>query len=1504
MSMSDRRPFIPYNKTHYGNRPIDPNIIDRFFSLIEDGDVYKLKEYILSSNINASVRNEKGETLLHATLNSMNLTKETKLEITRFLIDQGVAVGLSDINNVTPLHIACKEQLPEIVELLCKHGASPNFPDNKRMSPLHYQVMGKSELCTNENRKNKIGLFDVKPNTKEKYTLEIRKINKSLLDTLYKYQPVRKYLSHIKKTFLNIHNMYPIELSKIQNDLLNEITRINTEGVQNMTKDQYILNQSTKTRDSIYNNLSGKLMTSLASMAIGINSEITNDISDILPLTMIQLRNNMKQELNKKIIDGIDNLRTNATGLVNNVVSIENGITSFSELLGTIIGNLVHVDGNNVPIDDEYNTDLVHLYRGRTELDDNNNEVHINIISIHRNGEENVQLIGNIPFRVNNNYLFNTILYYLVSKFRANLTLINNNIETLSKLLNNKIVYWSYDTIIVNIYIYIINCILYLHAIIEEIQFVDNRLTEIHDFNAQNDRKENANKAIQEAKIKLSELKSLFEKSYQIFYELSRGLNILINTINSISAYKYINQYNNEFRDDYFINENSNQYTQLYSRSFIPLQIIPESINQFKQLIPQLNFDNINNQNMMNQMKKSLFEKYIPQVTYQNYACYYFDQTSNNIKYYDENDDQIKDNNIVVKLLNGNGTNQIKRVDSNNNQIEINANGKCGRIGYLSDVRLDLPPDLKYGDRDYYYKKQNNERYIDEPYDSHMGNLGLKEMNISKTDKTEKGLSVVGSMIDKHIYILKYIIIVHYLSIINRIVNNEDINDINNDINDESMNHLITLIKTYCDENEDSKKHINILMAKLIDTALINFIKNCILISSNYHTMKILDETIKKDKNIQIPTIETTYKFDLNETIDEVYNRFISPDVDTSYELNYTTILVKGQEINPEEHIIYNYSTSTKQHELQCYKINPNIIDILARYNVQINYRDIDGNTPLFYAVEMQNIENIKRLLKYNASVNSKLSQNTIGITPLIHALNIYDKHLDIFTNPQTLIKSLYKNVEDVIKSKPEYENNMIRYVDNVFGQIILMINHNFFLLTQQYRNGWTYDKYRSMIDMLSNNNMINMNEPVNKTVPILLYIDSTITEGTYGVDNLVTRIKYLDIEIQKLQHKIDDINNRIQNLQTEKADIQSRTDPYYQNRIIEIDELITNLIQNMNSLKIEKTKVQKIKDDTQSSYDRLSQHDQIVAIKSRINTVSLNNSKTAYQLYNKIFFKIINDSNSYKYIPTTNIDTYRSLWDKYLRSPQDQNNITNIPYILTQMQTRTNEAFMNKLINDQEYAKRSKITAEYYRSIVKPFTNDYDTLPLEYRMSNYALDEILDIIIHAIRHNICVQLYHALTKALVRYIRETNTNSTVIFKDDVEYSNYIMGIVNNIMLTSGQVIKGTSIIDYIMDDLPSIAVKFVTNIYEGDDDNDRFINRMQDIFLPILTMLTLNQSYSITKDSSIHKLLETKLFPFFGDIIESTIKESKNMVDNYLRYLQNESKQIEVLDALLNVGH
>src|SRR5690606_27964975 len=106
----------------------------------------------------------------------------------------------------------------------------------------------------------------------------------------------------------------------------------------------------------------------------------------------------------------------------------------------------------------------------------------------------------------------------------------------------------------------------------------------------------------------------------------------------------------------------------------------------------------------------------------------------------------------------------------------------------------------------------------------------------------------------------------------------------------------------------------------------------------------------------------------------------------------------------------------------------------------------------------------IKKLLDNNASVNNKLSKNNIDITPLVHAINIFDKHISIMENPNDLIKEINKKIEKIIKKKKDYKNNIIKYGNNIMGQILLMLNHNFYLLSKQYSNNWTYDKQKLLL--------------------------------------------------------------------------------------------------------------------------------------------------------------------------------------------------------------------------------------------------------------------------------------------------------------------------------------------------------------------------------------------------------------------------------------------------------
>ena len=57
----------------------------------------------------------------------------------------------------------------------------------------------------------------------------------------------------------------------------------------------------------------------------------------------------------------------------------------------------------------------------------------------------------------------------------------------------------------------------------------------------------------------------------------------------------------------------------------------------------------------------------------------------------------------------------------------------------------------------------------------------------------------------------------------------------------------------------------------------------------------------------------------------------------------------------------------------------------------------------------------------------------------------------------------------------------------------------------------------------------------------------------------------------------------------------------------------------------------------------------------------------------------------------------------------------------------------------------------------------------------------------------------------------------------------------------------------------------------------------------------------NIDKTSSVINLLEKTLFPYFDNLMEITISESKNMIDSYMRYLINETRQIQIIKEMAN---
>ncbi len=175
------RPQIPrvpmINRTILPSREYDPLIITQLLlKASTENNLLELKKFIMENGITTNdMLNEEGQSILHLILINANLSKRQKLEMVRFLRDNGTLISSFDKLNQTPLHIACKAQLYDIVTELINAGHDINAVDSSYKTPLHYAIIGKSAEIPDKVDKKIIPKTKIK--IKNRYCSEYYKEN-------------------------------------------------------------------------------------------------------------------------------------------------------------------------------------------------------------------------------------------------------------------------------------------------------------------------------------------------------------------------------------------------------------------------------------------------------------------------------------------------------------------------------------------------------------------------------------------------------------------------------------------------------------------------------------------------------------------------------------------------------------------------------------------------------------------------------------------------------------------------------------------------------------------------------------------------------------------------------------------------------------------------------------------------------------------------------------------------------------------------------------------------------------------------------------------------------------------------------------------------------------------------------------------------------------------------------------------------------------------------------
>jgi len=133
----------------------DKVMVGQLFNYASTFDLEGLRRENIKNKIPLNVLNENRDNLIHVVLRTYdeNVTEEKKLKMLEYLVSKGVHPDLSNNDGVTPLHIACENQLVKVVKFLMDCDVNTNMKDVYGKTPLHYLLSGL--LVPWKNKKNK-----------------------------------------------------------------------------------------------------------------------------------------------------------------------------------------------------------------------------------------------------------------------------------------------------------------------------------------------------------------------------------------------------------------------------------------------------------------------------------------------------------------------------------------------------------------------------------------------------------------------------------------------------------------------------------------------------------------------------------------------------------------------------------------------------------------------------------------------------------------------------------------------------------------------------------------------------------------------------------------------------------------------------------------------------------------------------------------------------------------------------------------------------------------------------------------------------------------------------------------------------------------------------------------------------------------------------------------------------------------------------------------------------
>jgi ankyrin repeat protein len=1524
----------------------DDELINKLYLLVTDGNFLKLKDF-MTNKINATVRNETDETVLHIIIKNDTLTDNEKYELVKLCINNGAMVNGYDKNNITPLHIACELQLAKVIDLLLENGADVNAHDSQNKTPIYNAITGKNITCPSYNDAKPKSLIKNKAPKKEQILNDLEKTLNVLIaqdpSVQINFDHLSVYMSDFSKIWPQQYKDFMENSNKIINDTLFDSTKSTSEKkrilYEKMTEKKRV--QLVQPFERITNHKS----------IIEIQAGIENGwhLKDPSTNTKISIMKNFDKDMHFEKLKS--DLARSEQAIKSNIVIINGEIIGKHKLLKRQnINRYGYIDKLYELIENDVNIQAlpqIQLQQVQRELNNifkiisHHSPLPSNPLHFDNKKYKNLITHGNLVQNIKDIYdyaeQFNQLRTNYLQKLQDEVQklqplLPNPAIQAQLNLLNQKIAQLQAESINVN-------------QIIQTIQGAWVPWTG-----------NSSNTIIQQQQ--LPAIKMYFIIEYDIYVDIFKDMYTALQKFMDIF-------YNNVIQKDfdaalnndlpfiilliinlmYLLVKIEQEFANIQNKISSILayaktkNLTDDTIDEINTLKKKLE-SNILNHPKMEELYSLFFRNYIDTINdilsfIRGHSTYEFLDTFHN-KNALSSTNPVSDMNQLNNVVNYPVMNiQFPESESFQKFKEHIKSSDDDKNKEKLFEKFMIQANVEYNGATFYKSnlaatpsKNPTTGYIGDPMVHNLattyGNLPLGNFGLAQGIKTTKSDNKIKYTValpyrgDLHLGLIKFDIIA---DIVKQIYNHDPKTHSQPKLDavKKQVEKFENLLPDEIDENK-KKEIIYASIAKIIENYISRYIDHLVLLSVNKTVKKISqslpDEfywNLIKDQDRKLIASQVEgYKLGLDNLYKQVFTTSVH-DIGKS-ELSLIVPDKLTQPL-PDKNIdnicrIKNakyseYKSSTET----CYIINSDIAKKMLNPQSKhikkpnLNNKDNLGQSPIFYAIDRKNTELVGLILTSGADI--KHLTNKYGKTAVQY---IIDDQLDLISDAYYNVCNRMTN-DLFLDFQRANNNNLPVNTDIIFPMAIHMVNHHFLKLAQDYHGNWSAESHQELI-----------NTTEMKFESIFPILDIQMTSKDIEENSLIhNKQQTSQNDIKETDKKLNSYKHTINNLASEKQmilklkkeqlhiiknKIKHTSSEYDDFRLDEIDHLITKYT---NLITDETTKQQNYNNDL-GALNKVPVKTFNLSI-DKVKPTGETLSKlydTVADLYESIFVKIFNENDSnlvqnkkYKYKYDTDYKSYQNLWKLYIdkQKNKEQNNYYDHTLFIENLGIYQHKIFNDKTIKYNKLRNKIYPVHILYQNLFIPYINNYFELPQEYNsLINNGLNVVIDIIMHITKRVTLANMYYIIVSnilenihAAFRYKGDTPSNS--------EYSQMVGDYLKNII--GDQKTKTSQLANYIFNEMAEKLVKKILDIYEEDDiDKDNI--EIDKLFSHIIDLMTLDTTLPVKQDSVMIKNLKDVIFPYYQQYITTSVNELKTLIDNYLRFIYTQGKNLEIIHTLL----